>query len=280
MPIKLNAIGESIGPLTRHYNWKDIILYALGVGAGFSELEYCYERDLKIIPTFLMAMVFDFFFAAGKAARLNPFGILHGEQDLIFHHPIPKQGTLITEGSITHIYDKGKKKGALVIAESETVHSEALHLMTGITTIFSRLDGGFRGEDAPDSRFAFPDRDPDFRETTSLSPDQPLLYRLSGDFFELHVDPEFARNSGFEGPIMHGLCTQGFACRALIHHLVPKEPERVKRIFCRFSKFLYPGSRISTQIWKTDPGKALWRTMNADTGEVVIDRGIFEYSLK
>jgi NAD(P)-dependent dehydrogenase (short-subunit alcohol dehydrogenase family)/acyl dehydratase/putative sterol carrier protein len=277
MALNLDAIGNKIGPITKEYTWKDTILYALGVGAGFSELDYCYEKDLKVIPTFAMAAIIDFLWLAGSNANVNPAGVLHGEQELIFHNPIPTEGTLTTEGKITHVYDKGKEKGALIIAASDTWHSNGTKLFTGIITIFGRLDGGFDGENAPREKVNFPDREPDFVVEASPTPDQPLLYRLSGDTFQLHVDPEFAKIAGFEKPIMHGLCTHGFACRALIQSLVPAEPEKVRRMVCRFSKPLYPGTPIKTLIWKMEDGKALWRTVNAETNETVIDRGIFEF---
>jgi acyl dehydratase len=104
-----------------------------------------------------------------------------------------------------------------------------------------------------------------------------LIYRLSGDTFALHVDPGFARASGFRGPIMHGLCTYGYACRAAIKHLFPGEPERLARFRARFSRALYPGQPMQTQIWKIDDGRALLRTVNAETGEVVLDRGAVEW---
>jgi acyl dehydratase len=108
-------------------------------------------------------------------------------------------------------------------------------------------------------------------------PEQPLLYRLTGDFFALHVDPDFAKASGFEKPIMHGLCTFGFACRALMKSLIPGEPERTTRIACRFTRPLYPGEPIRTLIWKTEEGKALWRVLHAGTSQTLIDNGEFEY---
>ena len=277
MALNLDALGKKIGPITKEYTWKDTILYALGVGAGFSELDYCYEKDLKVIPTFAMAAIIDFLWLAGSNANVNPAGVLHGEQELIFHNPIPTEGTLTTEGKITHFYDKGKEKGALIIAASDTLHSNGTKLCTSIITIFGRLDGGFDGENAPRLKVNFPDREPDFVVEASPTPDQPLLYRLSGDTFQLHVDPEFAKIAGFEKPIMHGLCTHGFACRALIQSLVPAESEKVRRMVCRFSKPLYPGTPIKTLIWKMEDGKALWQTVNAATNETVIDKGIFEY---
>lgn len=277
MALNLDSIGKKIGPLTKDYTWRDVVLYALGVGAGFDDLEYCYESRLKVIPSFSIGAVFDFLAHAGISSECDLSGVLHGEQDLIFHNPIPPEGSLITEGTITDMYDKGADTGALVIAEGVTRHSDGQKLFTNICTIFCRRDGGFGGPDAPAESVEFPDRAPDFEEEAVPSADQPLLYRLSGDIFALHVDPEFAKVSGFEKPIMHGLCTHGYACRAVIKNLFPGEPERMTRFRNRFSRPLYPGVPIKTQIWKIDEGKALFRTVNPATDEVVLDRGIVEW---
>ncbi len=277
MALNLDAIGKKIGPVIKTYDWRDVVLYALGVGAGFDELEYCYENRLKVIPSFSIGAVFDFLAQVGVSSGADLTGILHGEQDIIFYNPIPPEGQLITEGAITHFYDKGKDTGALVVAEADTFHSNGQKLFTNIFTLFCRRDGGFGGPDAPKEPVEFPDRPPDFEEEDTPSPNQPLIYRLSGDIFALHVDPDFAKASGFEKPIMHGLCTHGFACRAVIKHLFPGEPERMRRFRNRFSKTLYPGTPIKTQIWKLRDGYALFRTINALTGEITIDRGIVEW---
>ncbi|MGD2269524.1 MAG: SDR family NAD(P)-dependent oxidoreductase [Desulfobacterales bacterium] len=277
MALNLDAVGKKIGPMTKAYTWKDAVLYALGVGAGFTDLEYCYEKELKVIPSFGIITMYDFMPQLVTTSNVNLAGILHGEQELVFHQPIPPEGTLHTEGKITHIYDKGKDKGALIIAKSETFHSNGKKLFTSIATVFSRLDGGFGGEDAPKRDVDFPDRDPDVVVESTPFNHQPLIFRLSGDTFQLHVDAEFAKMAGFDKPIMHGLCTHGFACRALIQSLIPGEPEKARRLACRFTKPLYPGVPIKTLIWKIEQGQALWRVVNAETDDVVIDRGVFEY---
>jgi acyl dehydratase len=277
MALNMDVVGKPIGPIIKDYTWKDVVLYALGVGSGSSELAYCYEKRLKVLPSFSIAAIFDFLAHVGMASNVNLLGVLHGEQRLIFHRPIPTEGRLITQGKITHYYDKGAEKGAIVVAESDTCHSDGQQLFTSIATIFSRLDGGFGGENAPRQNVVFPDRAPDIIVDAHPSENQPLIYRLSGDFFDLHVDPVFAKMAGFQKPIMHGLCTHGYACRALIQRLVPGEPEKVRRMDCRFSKALYPGVPIQTHIWKTDDGEAVWRTVNAQTGDVVMDNGVCEY---
>jgi NAD(P)-dependent dehydrogenase (short-subunit alcohol dehydrogenase family)/acyl dehydratase len=280
MALNLDAIGKKIGPKTKEYTWKDVVLYALGVGAGFDELDFVYENNLKVIPSFSIASIFDFLAEVGVNSNADLTGILHGEQDLIFHNPIPKEGTLTTEGTIAHMYDKGKDKGALVVGEADTFHSNGQKLFTSVLGVFCRKDGGFGGESGPKDAIEFPDREPDFEEAAQPSPNQPLIYRLSGDVFALHVDPDFATAAGFIKPIMHGLCTHGYACRAAIQHLFPGEPERMTRFRVRFSRPLYPGVPIKTQIWKLEEGKALFRTINAENGDVVIDRGVVEWMSK
>ena len=277
MALRMDAIGKKIGPIRKDYTWKDVVLYALGVGAGSDELEYVYEKDLKTIPTFSIAAIFDFLTHVGVNSELNLAGLLHGEQDLIFHRPIPTQGSLITEGKITNYYDLAPKRGALVKGEGVTRDAAGRKLFTNIITLFARLDGGFGGEAPPKAVVEFPDRAPDFAVDAQPSRDQPLLYRMSGDVFALHVDPEFAKMAGFEMPIMHGLCTHGYACRALIASLCPGKPELARRMKVRFSKTLYPGDPIQTRVWKVADGKAVFQVVNAKSGDIVIDQGIFEY---
>ncbi len=277
MALNFDAVGKKLGPVTKIYDQQDVILYALGVGAGFTDLDYVYEKNLKVIPSFAIASVFDFLGLVATESHVNFAGMLHGEQDLIFHRPIPTSGTMTTEGRILHYFDKGSK-GAVIVAEGHTRHSNGQELFTNIVKIFGRFDGGFGGEPGPQTAITeFPDRPADFTVDISPSPDQPLLYRLSGDRFPLHVDPEFARTVGYERPIMHGLCTHGFACRALIASLIPGRPEKARRMFCRFTRPLYPGDPIAVQIWNAGDGRALWRVANTKTGEAVIDNGVFEY---
>lgn len=277
MALNLDAIGKTVGPMTSEYTWKDVVLYALGVGAGFDELDYVYENRLKVIPSFAVTTIYGIFAEAAGLVNANLGGILHGEQDTIFHSTIPSDGSTKTELTITDMYDKGKEKGAIVVAKADTYHSNGQKLYTNYTKLFCRLDGGFDGDPGPAEAVEFPDRDPDFEEKAEPSPDQPLVYRLSGDYFALHVDPEFAKASGFEKPIMHGLCTHGYACRAVIKNLFPGEPERMTRFRVRFSRPLYPGDPLVTQIWKMEDGLAYFRVVNGNTNETVIDRGIVEW---
>jgi hypothetical protein len=129
MALNLDAVGKKIGPISKEYTWKDAVLYALGVGAGFSDLEYCYEKDLKVVPSFSITTIYDTMPEALALTNVNLAGILHGEQELVFHNPIPPSGTMTIEGTITDIFDKGEGKGALVIAESQASHSSGIKRM-------------------------------------------------------------------------------------------------------------------------------------------------------
>ncbi len=277
MALNLKKIGTKMGPVKSTYDWHDVVLYALGVGAGYEDLEYCYEDGLKVIPSFAAAVAFPFLTESGLAAEVNPAGLLHGEQDIIFHSPIPVKGALTTKGKIQGMYDKGKERGAILVTRADTFHDSGQKLFTNMFTLFCRLDGGFGGPNVPPEEVDFPDRAPDMEEEICPSANQPLLYRLSGDVYPLHADTKFAKMSGFDRPIMHGLCTMGYACRILIKRLFPGEPERIKRLRVRFSRPLYPGVPIRVQIWKTEEGRALFRVVNGENNDIVIDRGIIEW---
>ena len=150
-----------------------MVLYALGVGAGFHELHFVYEDRLKVIPSFSIASIFEFLAETAVKANVDLSGILHGEQDIIFHNPIPTEGKLITEGRVTHIYDKGKEKGALVMSEAVTRHSGGQKLFTNYFTLFCRKDGGFGGEPGPSSSMEMPEREPDFVHQDLPIPSSP-----------------------------------------------------------------------------------------------------------
>ncbi|MCK6513157.1 MaoC family dehydratase N-terminal domain-containing protein, partial [Myxococcota bacterium] len=272
MALNLESIGQRLGPYEREYEEKDAILYALGVGAGFDEMSYVYEQELKVVPSFGIAAIHGFLGEVILRSGADLSGILHGEQELIFYRPIPPKGKLVTEGRITDIYDKGAGKGALLIARSLTRDGQGRKLFESVFRLFCRNDGGFGGDNAPPERYALPEREPDIIEKAYPSEGQPLLYRLSGDLFPLHVDPEFARSAGFSKPIMHGLCTYGYACRALIKHLAGGDPSKLRELKARFSKPLYPGEPIETRIWK-EGSAAYFQVVHSQSGEILMDRG-------
>ncbi len=229
MALNMDAIGKKIGPLKKDYDWKDVVLYALGVGAGFDELDYTYEKNLKVIPSFSIAAIFDFLGQVGAASNMNLAGILHGEQELIFHNPIPTSGTLITEGRSPTTTTRGQRGPSSSARATPSIPTARSSSRTSSRSS-PAWTAASADQTAPPNIVEFPEREPDFSVDAAPSPNQPLIYRLSGDIFQLHVDPEFAKMVGFEKPIMHGLCTHGFACRALMASLTPGRPELVRRL--------------------------------------------------
>jgi acyl dehydratase len=146
-----------------------------------------------------------------------------------------------------------------------------------VNSLFIRGEGGFGGRRGPTATPGpFPDRDPDHVVTYATREDQALLYRLSGDRNPLHSDPAFARRAGFDRPILHGLCTYGFAGRALLHTLCGSDPTRFTSLHARFSRPTYPGDRLTTSMW-VDGSSARFRT-DRQGGETVLDQGTFDFT--
>ena len=238
------------------YTDRETMLYALGVGMGRDpmdekELKYVYETpDMRTVPT--MATVISWGQSTLAKADLNWLMIVHGEQRLELHKPLPAAATIVANGKVVGAVDKGADKGALVISETE-IFDKATgdHLCTLGSTIFARGDGGFGGpSDGAPPVHQVPDRAPDMSCELETRPDQALLYRLSGDRNPLHADPAFAKAAGFPRPILHGLCTYGTACRAVLKTACDYDHTKIKGFDVRFSAPVFPGETIITDMWK------------------------------
>jgi acyl dehydratase len=272
MPVNLSVIGKKLEPSVHEYSEKDVMLYALGVGCGPEDLEFVYEQDLKVLPTFAVIPAFPALFAMGSAIDVNPMMVLHGEQRIELYGPIPTSGTLTTTPTVTAIYDKGK--GALVVTETETLDAKGKRLFKNVFGAFARGEGGFGGDRGPSGpRNAPPEREPDGVVEMKTQPHQALLYRLSGDMNPLHADPGFARIGGFDKPILHGLCTFGHVGRAVLKRFCGNDPGRLKDFEVRFAGVVYPGETIVTEMWDAKSGKILVQARTKERGELVISAG-------
>lgn len=281
MPLDHSLIGVESEPGERSWDSTDAILYALGVGAGLGdplrELEFTTENtegvEQKVLPTFGVLIA-----RAGGRRRLGDFDpamLVHAEQGLALHRPLPVQGTARTTSRVTGIWDKGS--GALVSTEAVTVDAvsgEAL-VTTGSST-FIRGEGGFGGERGPSQRWERPERRPDEQVVYETRPEQALLYRLSGDRNPLHSAPRFATRAGFPRPILHGLSTYGFTGRALLHTLCGSDPARFGSMRARFSRPVLPGEALVVSIWAEGRG-AMFQTAT-EQGGVVVDHGRFTFA--
>lgn len=274
MSLNLDIIGKKMEPVAFSYDEDTVILYALGIGAGADELDFVYEKDLKVLPTFavvpLMPVLFSFFTSAG----LNLYALLHGEQKIILHGPIPSRGVLHTEATCESIYDKGDK-GAVVNIGMETRDEAGTLLFENKTVVVDRSAGNFGGDRGPKAEKLDPPEGvtPDFRIEQTIPIDQAALYRLSGDKNPLHIDPDFAKRAGFDRPILHGLCSFGYAGRAILRGLGLVDPTRLKTYAVRFMNVVYPGDALITEGWKAGAGRYIVRTTNQD-GRTVLGNGV------
>jgi acyl dehydratase len=263
-------VGFAYPPLVRRYDERDAILYALGVGAGErdDELGLVYERGLRVLPTFPVAPPYAALAGVHDALGIALESVLHGEQRLRLHRPVPPRGELHTAASVTAVWDKGEH--AIVDTTAE-VAVDGEPLATAVYASFVRGGGGFGGERGAGLRPPERDRPPDAVLGDRTQPGQARLYRLSGDDNPLHVDPAFARRAGFPRPILHGLCSYGFAVRMALHELAAGDPARLRSADARFTDVVYPGDELRVEVWRTGPGRATARVLVPSRETVVID---------
>ncbi len=284
MPINPDAVGATGDPVERSWNSKDLLLYALGVGAGVqdptgAELEFTTENSQdvtqKVLPTFPVIVGMGGGSAMSKIGTFNPAMLVHGEQAITLHRELPVEATVRVVGKIVGIYDKGS--GAVIETESEAVEAGSGEPMFNTrSAVFIRGEGGFGGDRGPSKKLEFPSREQDHQVTYDTRQDQALLYRLSGDRNPLHSDPEFAKMAGFPKPILHGLCTYGFTGRALLHSICGSDPSKFKSMEGRFSKPVFPGDSLTVKMW-VDGGECLFRT-ETQNGDTVLDQGRMSFT--
>lgn len=258
MALDLSVVGKKLQSMTFEYTDRDVMLYALGVGAGTDELGFTYEKELKVLPTFAVVPAFPALAGMVGVLQFNPVMLLHGEQRIELKKAIPPAGKLVTTPTIRAIYDKGS--GALIVVDAETVDDKGEVVFLNTFGAFVRGEGGFGGDRGPSgAKNVPPEREPDAVVEMPTLPQQALIYRLSGDRNPLHADPDFAKMAGFDRPILHGLCTFGHVGRAILHKFCDGQPERFKDFEVRFSGVVFPGDTIVTEMWKEDGGKVLAR---------------------
>lgn len=270
----------SRAPIIVEQDWtaKDTILYALGIGCD--ELDFVFEDRLHALPMMAVVLGYPGFIWRDPALGADWARILHGEQSIIIHKPLPAQGVFIGENRITQLFDKGQEKGAIALVKRSIKGADGTHYADCVATTILRGDGGFGGtsEGAPTPHPVPDDRAADLSTTVATASNAALLYRLSGDLNPLHIDPTVATSAGFDRPILHGLATFGVVGRSLIAALMDNAPDRLKRMDARFSSPVYPGETIRTDIWHEGPGRAAFRAFSVERDTMVLNNGAVEFA--
>jgi 3-hydroxyacyl-CoA dehydrogenase/3a,7a,12a-trihydroxy-5b-cholest-24-enoyl-CoA hydratase len=282
------ALGYEFPLQTSTYDEKDVSLYALGIGAAQDpldpdELRYVYENasNFTVLPTFGVIPALSTVLEKYKRGENAPglaYGfdrVLHGEQYLELYRPLPSHAKLTHKAKIKNIWDKGK--GAIVITAIESFDEAGNALCYNEVSTFVRGGGGWGGERGPSvESHTPPERAPDAVVEERIRPSQALLYRLSGDINPLHIDPRFAKGFGFDRPILHGLCTFGFAARHVIKACAAGDARRFKSIKVRFSESVFPGETLVTEMWKEPGQRIVFRCLVKERGKAVISNAAVE----
>lgn len=282
MALNPDALGSTTDPIELSWDSKDALLYAVGVGAGFEELAFTTENTADtpqlVLPTFPVVVGYARPSPMRNIGSFDPALLVHGQQAITLHRPIPVEGTISIDGEITAMWDKGK---AAVVETRSVALMDGEPLYTLTSSAFIRGAGGWGGERGPSGpKNEPPHSDPDHVVTYQTSRDQAFVYRLSGDRNPLHTDPAFAAKGGFDTPILHGLCTYGFTGRALLHSICGSDPTRFHHIEGRFASPVYPGEALTIRMWANGDGETLFTTSagSGDTERLVIDQGLLRHS--
>ncbi len=270
--------------LEASYGDREVMLYALGVGfqrdpMNEQELPFSYENNLQVVPTFATVI------PTGRPRRgseggsnpmagINYLMVVHGEQRLTIHKPLPSACEVVSDTRVLGVWDKGKDKGAIIVNErviKEKATGDKLATLVGTT--FARGDGGFGGpKDGAPEPHQLPTRAPDLVHACDTRADQAFIYALSGDRNPLHRDPAIAKRAGFPRPILHGLCSYGTACRAVISTLAKYDAKRITGFDVRFSSPVFPGETIVTEMW-VDGSTVSFRSRLKERDVVVLNNG-------
>jgi 3-hydroxyacyl-CoA dehydrogenase/3a,7a,12a-trihydroxy-5b-cholest-24-enoyl-CoA hydratase len=276
MGLNLDTVGKVWGPYKFSYTERDLIIYALGIGFTREDMEYVYEgaKDFKAFPTYGVILPSNAGAEAFLSTRANFAMVVHGEQALEVHNPLPRSATVSTTAVIEGIYDKGS--GALIVIRFDSRDDKGNPLCTNWMSVFVRGAGGFGGATQPKKDLpSVPAREPDFIFEAPTGVNQAALYRMSGDRNPLHIDPEVAKTVGFKEPILHGLCTYGITCRGFAREAFKGDAGKIKSYFARFSNPVLPGETLQVKVWQAGPNLFLLEVYNAG-GEAVLKNGRIE----
>jgi acyl dehydratase len=270
----------SIPEVRQRLTPRDTILYALSIGLAQDpmdprQLDFVdHHRTLKAMPSMAVVLGHPGFWLANPATGVDAVRLVHGEQGIVIHHPLPVEGEIIGRTRVVGLIDKGPGAAALLYTEKEVIEATTGRpLATTASTTFLRGQGGFGGPAGPvKPAHPVPAGPPDITLDLTTRPEQALYYRLNGDDNPLHADPAVAAKAGFPRPILHGLCTLGVVCHALIASLAGYDAQRLRALDLRFSAPVFPGETIRTEIWRAGAFQA--RSVERDALVVTNGRAV------
>lgn len=268
-----------VSPRQHRYDWRDTVLYALGLGYGANpmdetELRFVYEKELIAVPSMCNVIGHPPFWLNAPELEVDWVKMLHAEQSFVVHKPLPPAGEMRSSFRIFSVEDKGADKGAIMSLEKRLhgLNTDEVYCSV-VTSVFLRGDGGQGGFGEPPSPASpIPDVEPTLIVDLPTLPQSALIYRLNGDTNPLHAEPAIARKAGFRQPILHGLATMGMATRALLRSLCDNDPTRLRSMFVRFTSPVYPGETIRTEVYE-HAGFLRFRCRVVERDIVVLDRG-------
>lgn len=274
---KVRQVEQSVSP-------RDCMLYALSVGAGSDPgdtraLPFIYEEQLRVLPMMANVLAHPGFWVRERETGIEWRKVVHGEQSFTLHRRLPTSGTLIGSTQVMAIVDKGPEKGAFVYSQREVRDKASGDLVcTLMQTNVCRGDGGCGSIGIPPVPSPpMPKSEPDRSFDVTIASNAALLYRLNGDFNPLHVDPKVARAAGFDRPILHGLCTFGYAGLAILRECCNYDESRLKHMQVRFTAPVFPGETLRTEVW-SEPAMR-FRTHVVGRAVVVLDNGVVEFGV-
>lgn len=286
MPIDRDALLHWPIPEVRHvYSQRDSMLYALGLGFGANpveprELDFVYEARLRALPMMSVILGYPGLWIADPRTGVNWKALLHGEQGFTIFKQLPSAGSVIGRTRVTDVIDKGIEKGALVFSQRDVTDEATGELLCSLrSTSVLRADGGFGGPSGPSPpAHVLPQGEPHLVCDIATTPQSALIYRLSGDYNPLHVDPEVAKAAKFPRPILHGLCTFGIAGHALVRAVCGYREHRLTSMHARFTAPVFPGETIRTEMW-VDGEQVSFRATALERQVIALNNGIARVSL-
>jgi acyl dehydratase len=275
-----HLLAYDVEDVRQSYTAKDSAFYALSVGMGQNPLD---ERRLAfvdpnkgekqpVLPSMALILGYPGFWLVRPDTTIDPTRILHGSQSVEWHRPLPSEGEVIGKTRVVRLVDRGEGKHGMAVSERKIVDASTGELYATLTQVHVlRGQGGFGGDPNPlPAPHDLPGIEPEWHIDVPTTPDQALFYRLNGDLFALHADPEMARKSGFPKPILHGMCVAGIATQVLMRVLAADDPMRLKSVEMRFSAPIFPGETVRIEAW----ADGSFRARCLERYEIVLNNGL------